>query len=524
MVVATYRPDELHRRHPLRPLLAELERNASARRIELSSRSHRGELREQLTDILGGPPEPELLDRMWARSEGNPLFTEELLAAGLDGRGTMPPTLRDALMVRMERLSESAQELLRLVCKGRRLDTSLLADASGLDPAELRAGLREAVASHILSADEDGWYSFRHALLREVVADDLLPGERSEIHLALAHALEHRAEEQGQGAHLAAGIAHHYYAAGDQAAALAASVRAAEAADGVHAHGEAAALSERALELWERVPNAEEVAGIDHIELLRRAALRQRGRGRRRAQGAPAQAGAQGGGQGRGPAASGRPDGGSGPHPVVAQPRRRRHGDRRPRARTAPGRQADHREGPPARLARQGAHASGQVRGRARGGEHGDRGRQGRRRHARRGPRPQRTRHLAGRARRRGGRHRRAAPGDRARPRARQRPRAGQRLRQPRRCPQRRRPDSRGAGRGGGGRAHRLRAPAPHRLARHDDRGVHVPAGRLGRRRALDAEPRAPPRGHRADVHHAPAHHDRARPRRPRAGAANAWM
>src|SRR3954468_23219927 len=160
MVVATYRPDELHRRHPLRPLLAELERNASARRVELSLLT-RDELREQLTDILGGPPEEELLDRMWARSEGNPLFTEELLAAGLDGRGTMPPTLRDALMVRIERLSESAQELLRLVCKGRRLDTTLLADASGLDAAELRAGLREAVASHILAADEDGWYSFR---------------------------------------------------------------------------------------------------------------------------------------------------------------------------------------------------------------------------------------------------------------------------------------------------------------------------------------------------------------------------
>jgi DNA-binding CsgD family transcriptional regulator/tetratricopeptide (TPR) repeat protein len=271
MVVATYRPDELHRRHPLRPLLAELERNASARRVELSLLT-RDELRDQLADILGGPPQPELLDRMWARSEGNPLFTEELLAAGLDGRGTMPPTLRDALMVRVERLSESAQELLRLVCKGRRLDTTLLADASGLDAAELRAGLREAVASHILAADEDGWYSFRHALLREVVADDLLPGERSEIHLALARALERRAEEHGQGAHLAAGIAHHYYAAGDQTAALATSVRAADAADAVHAHGEAAALSERALELWDRVPDAEQVAGIDHIELLRRAA------------------------------------------------------------------------------------------------------------------------------------------------------------------------------------------------------------------------------------------------------------
>jgi ATP/maltotriose-dependent transcriptional regulator MalT len=271
MVVASYRPDELHRRHPLRPLLAELERNASARRIELSP-LNRGELREQLTDILGGAPERELLDRMWARSEGNPLFTEELLAASLDGRGATPPTLRDALMVRIERLSEDAQELLRVLATGRRLDTSLIADASDLEPGGLRAALREVVASHIVAADEDGWYSFRHALLREVVADDLLPGERSELHLALAGALERRAAEQGDGAHLSAGIAHHYYAAGDQAAALTASVKAGKGADAVHAHGEAAAQFERALDLWERVPDAEEVAGIEQVELYRLAA------------------------------------------------------------------------------------------------------------------------------------------------------------------------------------------------------------------------------------------------------------
>ncbi|MEA2293288.1 MAG: hypothetical protein QOE86_927, partial [Solirubrobacteraceae bacterium] len=90
LVVATYRPDELHRRHPLRPLLAELERDVRARRVELRPFT-RDELAEQLCDILGSPPSEELLDRLWARSEGNALFAEELLAAGLDGRGGLPP-------------------------------------------------------------------------------------------------------------------------------------------------------------------------------------------------------------------------------------------------------------------------------------------------------------------------------------------------------------------------------------------------------------------------------------------------
>ena len=134
--------------------------------------------------------------------------------------------------------------------------------------------MREAVAAQLVVADDEGFYAFRHALLREVVVDDLLPGERASLHLALARALEARADglPGHGGAHLAAGIAHHYLASGDQPAALAASVRAAQAAEAVHANGEAAALYARALQLWDRVADAEALTGHDHVELLRSAA------------------------------------------------------------------------------------------------------------------------------------------------------------------------------------------------------------------------------------------------------------
>ena len=269
LLVCSYRPDELHRRHPLRPLLAEVERNARARRVTLEPLT-REELADQLTDILGQPPEPELLERLWTRSGGNPLYCEELLAAGLDGRGAAPDTLRDALMLRVEHLSEPAQEILRLVAVGQRTDHALLAETSGLDERTLRDALREAVDSHILVADDDGRYRFRHALLREVVEDDLLPGERAAHHLALARALAPRASEQG-GAVLTAAVAHHFAAAGEQPAALEWSVHAATAAERVYAHGEAGAQLERALELWERVPDAEQRAGEDHVGVLWRA-------------------------------------------------------------------------------------------------------------------------------------------------------------------------------------------------------------------------------------------------------------
>src|SRR4051794_14700608 len=271
LVIGTYRSDELHRRHPLRPLLAEIARQPRVRRLDLRP-LERADVRAALEDILDRAPEPELVERLFTRSEGNPLFFEELLAAGADGRGPMPSSLRDALMVRVERLNEHAQDVLRLLAVGQRLDHRLLADAVGADPGDLVAPLRELVANHLIVANDDDRYVFRHALLREVIVDDLLPGERAELHLTLAHAFERRAETGDGGPQVAAAIAHHFYSAGDRPAALTTSVRAGVAAAEVHAYGEGAVLFERALDLWDQVPDAEQLAGRDHVSLLVNAA------------------------------------------------------------------------------------------------------------------------------------------------------------------------------------------------------------------------------------------------------------
>src|SRR4051794_25801437 len=269
LAVATYRSDELHRRHPLRPLLADLERDARVRRVELAPLG-RDELAEVLEGILGSEPAPDLVARLLARSEGNPLFLEELLAGGLDGRGSLPGTLRDALMVRIERLDDEAQEVLRALAVGGQLDHDVLADVTGLGDRDLRDALRQASAGHIVVPDDDGRLRFRHALLREVVEEDLLPGERASLHRSLARALA--ARPGAEGAQRAARIAHHHAASGDRAAALASSVRAAAAAEDVHAYGEAASLLERAIDLFDLVEDAEAVAGCDRVDLLARAA------------------------------------------------------------------------------------------------------------------------------------------------------------------------------------------------------------------------------------------------------------
>jgi DNA-binding CsgD family transcriptional regulator/tetratricopeptide (TPR) repeat protein len=273
LVLLSYRGDELHRKHPLRPLLAELVRLDTARLIELEP-FDRGELTEALTDILGEHPDDDLIDRLLTRTDGNALYVEELLAAALDGRGATPQSLRDAFMLRIERMSVDAGLAARAVSVGRSMDESMISRLTGIASAPLRDALREAVAEHVLVADNEGHFCFRHALLREVVYDDLLPGERNTMHLELARQLEATGElacaedEAGR----VAVIATHYAAAGDQSAALRATIRAAREARHVHAYGEMADLYERAHGLWARVPDAEAIAGIDEVALLEEAA------------------------------------------------------------------------------------------------------------------------------------------------------------------------------------------------------------------------------------------------------------
>ena len=155
LLMLTYRSDELHRRHPLRPLLSELERLERARRVELEP-FDRDELTEALADILGADPDQALVDRLFTRSEGNPLYIEELLAAGLDGRGAAPQSLRDAFTGRIERLSPDAQRVARAVAVGRELDETALAAVTGLEHDALQVALREAVAEQVLVAAADG--------------------------------------------------------------------------------------------------------------------------------------------------------------------------------------------------------------------------------------------------------------------------------------------------------------------------------------------------------------------------------
>jgi DNA-binding CsgD family transcriptional regulator len=278
MLLLTYRSDELHRRHPLRPFLAELDRSGRAERLELSLLG-RGELGELLAGILGEPAAAALAREILARSQGNPFFAEELLGAyarGGGGPAELPEALRDLLLARVETLPQATQRMLQVAAvAGLRVDHHLLAEVAAQPSERLVESLREAVTHHLLVIDAgSGAYAFRHALVQEAIYDDLLPVQRPPLHAAYARALGARIEGQGgAGAAELGRLAYHWYAAHDQGQALLASVQAGQAAEAAFAQAEAAGHYERALELWEQAPEAAVRSPLDRSGLLQRAAL-----------------------------------------------------------------------------------------------------------------------------------------------------------------------------------------------------------------------------------------------------------
>jgi ATP/maltotriose-dependent transcriptional regulator MalT len=270
VIICTYRLDELHRRHPLRPLVAELHRNPVVEHLLLRGLD-RAEIAALAEGVLGTVLDDEVMDELVARSEGNPFYVEELLAAG-PGR-PIQGTLRDVILTRIERLSEAAQSLLRRASVvGRWVDETQLAAVTGEDAAALADGLREALANQVLIGDVTGC-QFRHALVQEAVYSELLPGERQRLHVAAAHAIEADAGLVDGPTHVRqAVLAHHWGAAHDLPRCLTASKRAAESAEVVGAFAEAAAHYERVLELWDQVEDAVSLTATAPDAIIMRAA------------------------------------------------------------------------------------------------------------------------------------------------------------------------------------------------------------------------------------------------------------
>jgi predicted ATPase/DNA-binding CsgD family transcriptional regulator len=272
LLIATYRTDELQRGHPLRPFLAELDRVRGVHRMELDRLDREGTA-EMLTQLLGVEPDPKTVDTVSERTQGNPFFIEQLAMSGDPACGDIPSSLRDLLLSRVDQLSEPAQRVLRVAAVGgTRFGHELLSRVAGMGEADLESALRAIVAAQLVVVDPDGGYEFRHALVREAVHDDLLPGEHARLHARYAEAIEAEPSLVPMG-RAPAEIAHHWHAAHDHPRALVAAKRAADDAGRRYAYAEQSRLLDRVLELWEQVPDAATLLGTTHIDLLEETAL-----------------------------------------------------------------------------------------------------------------------------------------------------------------------------------------------------------------------------------------------------------
>jgi DNA-binding CsgD family transcriptional regulator len=271
LTIVTHRTGQADRAHVLRPLLAELARLDWVCRRELR-RLTKSEVTEQLRGLLGHEPDVVLRDSIHRRSEGNPLFVRALLSGAGEPGESVPQSIRDLLIGPLLRLGEETQEVVYAAAVGGAgVGHALLAAVTGLDDAALTRALRPAVASNLMAADNGG-YVFRHALIRAAIEAELLPAQRSQLHIRYAETLE--ADPllalPGRGA---VELAHHLYAAPSEHAtrALTAAWQAAAEVGNALAYAEQLHLLSRVLQLWAQVPDPVAQLGIEHASLLEMA-------------------------------------------------------------------------------------------------------------------------------------------------------------------------------------------------------------------------------------------------------------
>jgi len=252
LIVGIYRTDELPRGSPVRRLRVELRREGRLHEISLGLLDAVSTM-ALVGRTLGARPDELLAQRLFDRSQGLPLFVEELSAALLTddaiviagGIATLvrddlpiPETLRDSILVRADGMApEDRRALATAALLGDEVDATIINEIAGGNDAWLRAGVEHG----ILVSREMGSVAFRHGLVREVLLDDLPSADRRNLHRRIAGILAARGAEPLV-------VAEHWLHAGETDEAVASLLAGAEASRRVHAYRDAATAYRRALD------------------------------------------------------------------------------------------------------------------------------------------------------------------------------------------------------------------------------------------------------------------------------------
>ncbi len=226
-------------------------RLATTATLDLDPLSRR-DTREQLELLTAEPVSTDLVERIHRRSQGQPLFTEQLAAQG-DEDEPFPRLLRDLLDQRLDGLEGNARIVaISLAVADRALTDSQLRDVTGLAPGELAEGLRHLAGRRLL-AGSDHSVALRHPLLAEAVRRNTVLAESVEAHRAIASAMSGWAEAP------AAEVAAHWRSAGEPDREIEFRVLAARQARARFAWAQEAEQWGRVIELW-----GDDVTGSRH--------------------------------------------------------------------------------------------------------------------------------------------------------------------------------------------------------------------------------------------------------------------
>lgn len=255
LIVGTVRSEEIPEHHPLVRLIAALGRDQAVTTVPLDR------LDEATTATLAArlrnadTIDPNLAARLWAETEGNPLFVIEVLRAGVSPEGRQPtltPTMRAVLGARLGQLPDGARRLAEVgAVVGRPFSVGLLASATGIDEPVFVDHLDELWRRRIIR-DQGLTYDFSHDKLRAVALEMLSPARRRQLHRAVAEAIaaEFRHDLDAASPQLAA----HYDQAGMVEPAIDAYRVAGARAAAVSALDEAVSMFRRALLLLAELP------------------------------------------------------------------------------------------------------------------------------------------------------------------------------------------------------------------------------------------------------------------------------
>jgi DNA-binding CsgD family transcriptional regulator len=254
LLLASFRPDALHPDHPAQAGIARLATIPGAGRIDLAPLQG-AELRRFIDAALGDIALPDQTRRAIAiAGDGNPFFTEELLKSAVEtgaargersARRALPPTIRATLLERLRPFSDDERRVVaQAAVIGRTFGLELLAQTLGTEIELVLPALRRARDFQLIEELAPAVFRFRHGLTREAIYADFLGAEARALHRTIALALE---SADGERRSLEA-LAYHWWAAGDGDRAAHYNDLAGDAAGRVHAHEDAIALFERALE------------------------------------------------------------------------------------------------------------------------------------------------------------------------------------------------------------------------------------------------------------------------------------